>query len=256
MGGGRPGGLWSSGPRSSVSLTQHFSKSASCFRRNLTPVTAVRMWAVREPSLQANRSRIRSSFRVQSSPKASSPRVPPGEGRLGTLRRPSASVALLQDRPLACGSWMGTLPSAPSRASRSCPAPPHSSRPTPPGSSQPPAGCAAIAEGPCSIPPKHYKKLAAYLQQCYANKSIACWRKSREALYEFGSQVSRSLCDGAESAGGADDGHLLAAAQGQDSLSWHAGGRSGGERNHGAALASGCRGSGAGHPSVHKLSRW
>src|SRR5215210_8974573 len=111
------------------------------------------MWAVREPPLQAHCSKIRPFCHVLVSPRAASRTVLPRAARLDTLRHPSTSVALLRDQRLACGSWMGTPPSAPSLASRSYPAPPHSSQPTPPGSSQPPAECAANAEGPCSIPP-------------------------------------------------------------------------------------------------------
>src|SRR5687767_15506986 len=48
--------------------------------------------------------------------------------------------------------------------------------------------------------------------------SIACWRRQREIDDEFGSPVGRSLRYGAESAWGADHGHLLAAFGGQDRL--------------------------------------
>ncbi|CAA9450786.1 MAG: ATP-dependent Clp protease proteolytic subunit, partial [uncultured Rubrobacteraceae bacterium] len=73
---------------------------------------------------------------------------------------------------------------------------------------------------------------------------------------EFRPEVGNPLRHGAEPSRRADDGHLLAAVEGQDHLPGNTGGRSGRERGHGAALAPGFRGPRAGHKHLHKLARW
>src|SRR3712207_7530205 len=81
------------------------------------------------------------------------------------------------------------------------------------------------------------------------SRSIARRRERGGQKDEFRSEAGYPLRDGAEPARRADDGHLLAALEGQDHLPGYSGGRPGRERDHGAALAPGFRGRSEEHTS-------